>query len=121
MKKNMKKMNLFLILPLLLLFLAGCGNKNLTNSQKNINSVPETTAPLTMAELVKHNSATDCWQLINGQIYDLSSYISSGSHPDGNTIIQGCGQDATTMFKKIGKHNGKAQAILPGYLLGAIQ
>jgi len=117
----MKKMNLFLILPLLLFFLAGCGNKNLTNSQNNTNVTPKTNAPLTMTELAKHNSAADCWQLINGQIYDLSSYISSNAHPGGNTILQGCGQDATAMFEAIGKHNGKAQAMLPNYLLGPIQ
>jgi len=121
MKKNMKKINLFLILPLLLFFLAGCGNKNLTNSQNNTNNTPKTNAPLTMAELAKHNSATDCWQLINGQIYDLSSYTSSKNHPGGDTILQGCGQDATAMYKAIGKHNGKAQAMLPNYLLGTVQ
>jgi len=121
MKKNMKKMNLFLILPLLLFFLAGCGNKNLTNSQNNTNSIPKASAPLTMNEVALHNSATDCWQVIDGQVYNLSPFIASGKHPGGDKINAGCGLDASVMFKAIAKHADKAEANLPNFLLGPLQ
>jgi len=116
----MKKIYLFLVFPALLVLLAGCGNQNLTNSQNNTANT-KTNLPLTMAELANHNSKTDCWQLINGQIYDLSAYTSSNSHPGGDTILKGCGQDATALFNSIPKHAGQAQAMLPNYLLGPVQ
>ncbi len=122
MTKSTKKISLFLILSLFSVILVGCGNKNLTNKQNSTgNTTMKTNLPLTMAELSLHNSATDCWQLINGQIYDLSAYTSSSAHPGGSTILQGCGQDATALFNSIGKHGGKAQAMLPNFLLGPIQ
>ncbi|MEI6529039.1 MAG: cytochrome b5-like heme/steroid binding domain-containing protein [Candidatus Falkowbacteria bacterium] len=123
----MKKTYLFLIIPAFLVFLTGCGNKNLTNSQSNTASGANTTnttkyaGSLTMADVALHNSKTDCWQLINGQVYDLSSYTSSGVHPGGDVIVQGCGTDATAAFEAVGKHNGKAMAMLPTYLLGPLQ
>ena len=120
----MKKTYLFLIIPAFLVFLTGCGNKNLTNSQNNTTNSTNTakyTGSLTMADVAIHNSKTDCWQVINGQVYDLSPYTSSGTHPGGDVIIQGCGTDATAAFEAVGKHNGKAMAMLPTYLLGALQ
>lgn len=106
------------MLPALLLILSGCGKANTGNSQ---NSTPKYTGALTMTELAKHNSKTDCWELINGQVYDLSTYTSSNMHPGGEAILKGCGQDATAMFKAIAKHNSKAAAMLPDFLLGPIQ
>ncbi len=130
----MKKTRLFLLLVLLIPLLSACSLQNLTNTQNYSNSssnnasanqagsaAPKFTGALTMSELSLHNSKTDCWQLINGQVYDLSAYTASGVHPGGDKILQGCGQDATSLFQSIGKHNGKATAMLPNYLLGPIQ
>jgi cytochrome b involved in lipid metabolism len=96
-------------------------NNNNQNTQNNTQNNNKFTGALTMTELAKHNSATDCWQLINGQVYNLTPYIASGTHPGGDKIPNGCGQDATAMFEAIGKHNGRALAMLPDYLLGPIQ
>lgn len=121
MTKNTKKIGLFLILPLFSIILVGCGNKNLTNGQNGIkNATVKTNLPLTMTEVAQHNSVTDCWQVIAGNVYDLSPYIASGKHPN-NKINDGCGQDATAMFNAIAKHKGKAQAMLSEYLLGTLQ
>jgi len=120
MSKKRRNFILFLFLPMFLLILSGCGNKNLTNSQNSIVNTNSSATSLTLVELAKHNSPTDCWQLINGQVYDLTSYISSGTHPN-NQINDGCGQEATALFASIAKHNGKAEAMLPRYLLGPIQ
>lgn len=119
----MKKTYLFLILPAFLVFLTACGNKNLTNSQNNTangNNKTRSTISLTMADVIQHNSKTDCWQVINGKVYDLSAYIATGDHPN-DKIIDGCGKEATTMFEEVAKHNGKATAMLPEYLLGILQ
>lgn len=119
----MKKTYLFLILPAFLVFLTGCGNKNLTNSQNNTTNngnAAKANVSLTMADVVQHNSKTDCWQVINGKVYDLSAYIAAGQHPN-DKILDGCGKDATSMFEEVAKHNGKATAMLPEYLLGNLQ
>lgn len=120
MKKNRRNFIIFLFLPIFLLILSGCGNKNLTNKKNNIGNTSKATPSLTMTELARHNLPTDCWQLINGQVYDLTPYVSSGAHPN-NLINDGCGKEATALFTAVGKHNGKAQAMLPNYLLGPIQ
>lgn len=118
----MKKNYLLLLIPAFLLVLTGCGNKtnnpNVQNTQTNPSKV---SMALTMTELAKHNTKIDCWQLIDGQVYDLSAYTSAGKHPGGDTILKGCGQEATAMFKEIAKHNGKAMAMLPDFLLGPLQ
>ena len=49
------------------------------------------------AEEVKdHNSKDDCWTIISGGVYDITSYIPR--HPGGDEILRACGQDATTFF-----------------------
>ncbi len=121
----MKKNYLLLVIPAFLLVLTGCGNKtnnpNMQNTQDTQTNTTKTSIALTMTELAKHNTKTDCWQLINGQVYDLSPYTSAGKHPGGDKILNGCGLEATTMFKEITKHNGKAEAMLNDFLLGPIQ
>lgn len=119
----MKKTTLFLIAPALLLFLTGCGNKNLTNNQYNTGAAGQTantSKSYTMNDVAMHNTSTDCWQAINGKVYNLSAYIASNQHPN-TKINDGCGKDATAMFKEVAKHNGKAEAMLPEYLLGTLQ
>ena len=41
--------------------------------------------------------AEDCWMIINGNVYDVTGFIAF--HPGGNTILQGCGKDATEFFE----------------------
>lgn len=48
------------------------------------------------AEVADHNSASDCWTVINGSVYDITSYIPR--HPGGDEILRACGADGTTLF-----------------------
>ena len=78
-------------------------------------------APLTLSEVAKHASASDCWMAIDGQVYNLTAYVASGKHPGGEKIINGCGKDASLMFQMVGKHQeNNAARLLPEYLLGAL-
>lgn len=81
----------------------------LSENQKSSLSV------LTMEELAKHNSESDCWLLIGQNIYDVTEFIPM--HPNRD-IIKGCGLDATSMFKGESSHGGEAVAILDDYLIG---
>jgi len=105
----MKKILLMFSLLTTTLLATACGQQPTTNTNQTATS----TNPLT--EVSKHKTANDCWVIINGQTYNVTSYIAS--HPGGDTILAGCGQDATTMFNNIGKHAGQAQNILSQYLV----
>ena len=63
----------------------------------------------TMAEVQSHDTASDCWTVIDGKVYDLTSYIPI--HPGGQgSIISLCGTDGTAAFT--GKHSGSNGASL---------
>jgi cytochrome b involved in lipid metabolism len=68
-----------------------------------INDIQQTDL-YTLAEVSKHNNQTSCWTIINGKIYDITSFISS--HPAGvQKILQGCGIDATKLYGRVGAHD----------------
>ena len=78
-----------------------------------------TQAGYTMDKVRENNSASSCWSIISGNVYDLTKWISS--HPGGRSAITGiCGRDGTSTFN--GKHRGDGgpASILTGYLLGPL-
>ena len=73
----------------------------------------------TMAKVKVNNSASSCWSVINGNVYNLTQWINS--HPGGPSVIRGlCGVDGTSSFN--GKHRGQGNptATLASYLLGPL-
>lgn len=50
----------------------------------------------TKAEVAAHNSQKDCWIVVKGKVYDVSSYVQE--HPGGLTILKNAGGDATEGF-----------------------
>lgn len=59
---------------------------------------------LSMEEVARHAVATDCWTVVNGNVYDMTTFIER--HPAGaNDIIDMCGKDATDDF--MGEHDGQ--------------
>ena len=128
----MKKTYLFLILLIGLTFLTACSTNKPNNKASISTPANQSNAPanqptasvsqtLTLAEVAKHATVDDCWMIVNNQVYDLSAYTKAGSHPGGDKILNGCGQEATAMFKAIEKHSGRATNMLLQYLLGALQ
>ena len=54
------------------------------------------------AELAKHNSASDCWIAIKGQVYNVTDFLSD--HPGGKkAIVMYAGKDATAEFEMLHK------------------
>ncbi len=102
------------------------GNSSSSTTPKNIPPVvppvvpPTGTVTLNMAEIAKHNSASDCWMIISNKVYNVTGAISS--HPGGaGPIILHCGQDATQAFatKDIGRpHSSNAASMLTSYYIG---
>ncbi len=74
----------------------------------------------TMAKVKENNSASSCWSVINGNVYNLTRWIKS--HPGGESAISGlCGTDGTSSFNA--RHRGQASptSTLAGYLLGPLE
>ena len=80
---------------------------------------PSAAGTYTATEVAKHNSATDCWSVVNKNVYDLTSYVSS--HPGGASVIKAiCGKDGTAAFS--GQHAGATRPnnTLDAFKLGAL-
>lgn len=64
-------------------------------------------AGLTMSVVAQHNTKASCYTVVDGLVYDITSYIPF--HPGGERdIMKACGRDATSMFHS--KHDSKPQA-----------
>lgn len=77
------------------------------------------TSGITVSAIATHNSRTSCWSSINGNVYDLTSWIPN--HPGGEkAILQLCGTDGSLKFN--GKHGGapKQATILAGFKIGVL-
>lgn len=105
------------------------GSKIDTLTQEKINKSKTSgqTLILNMTEIAKHNKSTDCWMLISGKVYDITSYF--GTHPGGNrTMAPTCGTDATAAYATRDPyatssssrvaHSSRAQNMLNDYYIG---
>ncbi|CAI1620568.1 hypothetical protein SEUBUCD646_0M00940 [Saccharomyces eubayanus] len=72
------------------------------------------------AEVAKHNSADDCWVVINGYVYDLTRFIPN--HPGGSDVIKyNAGRDVTAIFEPLHAPNVIDKYIAPEKKLGPLQ
>jgi cytochrome b involved in lipid metabolism len=141
-----KKIYLSLIVVALIgivLFLVGCTNnkdipktestysanesentktKSVDNQVDNNNAdtITDQGTAFTIEEVSQHASKSNCWMIINGNVYNVTEYILSGQHKP--VIIDGCGIDATSLFDEVKKHTGtKAQNLLKKYYIGVLK
>eukprot|EP00177_Eucheuma_denticulatum_P002491 GFKZ01004477.1.p1 GENE.GFKZ01004477.1~~GFKZ01004477.1.p1 ORF type:complete len:896 (+),score=134.07 GFKZ01004477.1:187-2874(+) len=69
-------------------------------------------------EVAKHSSKDDCWIVVNGGVYDVSSYLIE--HPGGaESILLNGGMDATEDFIAI--HSEKAKKQLEDFRIGSLR
>jgi cytochrome b involved in lipid metabolism len=77
---------------------------------------------VSLEELQRHNSLTDCWMAIEGGVYDFTGYIPA--HPTAPDVMTDwCGKEATEAFNTKGygsPHSPAARAMLPGFLVGKL-
>lgn len=77
------------------------------------------------SEVSAHNSTTDCWLIINNNVYDVTSFLAE--HPGGaSTIIPYCGKEATKAFDtqdrgSRGGHSSNAASMLTNYQIGTLK
>lgn len=73
----------------------------------------------TQAQVATHNVSKDCWAIIQGNVYDLTSWIAQ--HPGGKAaILTICGKDGTSAFEGQHAGNGQVQNLLATFKVGTI-
>lgn len=78
-----------------------------------------TQAGYTMADVKKANTRAKCWSAIDGNVYDLTAWISA--HPGGASAITFlCGIDGSNAFKAQHEGQGRPSMRLSQYLLGPL-
>ena len=79
-------------------------------------------ASFTIEEVAEHDHLTDCWMMIEDDVYDLTDYIDK--HPTPASILAPwCGRDATEGMrtKGIGRdHSPAAWRALETYRIGTV-
>ncbi len=88
-----------------------------TKEAKRPTYVPGTT--FTAEEVAKHSSEDDMWFIIDGKIYDITSYISS--HPGGvDALKRHAGKDASKPFHGE-QHASSVGDIIPDFYIGDLK
>jgi cytochrome b involved in lipid metabolism len=79
-----------------------------------------TSTSYSLAEVAKHSSQSDCWLIINNNVYNATDYLFT--HPGGaSAITPYCGADATAAYTGMTKHGGRAAADLATLLIGSLK
>ena len=128
MKQKIIPAVIFLAVAAVVVFaITQIANKSGSNSANASNSDTTTTATttipvasFTLAEVARHASATDCWTTVNGNVYNLTPFVSR--HPGGvGAISQICGVDGTAAFTD--QHGGqrKPEKELAGLEIGNLK
>lgn len=61
---------------------------------------------LSMDEVRRHNTPEDCWTVVDGNVYDVTTFVAR--HPAGaGSIEEMCGADASEDF--LGEHEGQGE------------
>ncbi|KAK1416023.1 hypothetical protein QVD17_31811 [Tagetes erecta] len=80
--------------------------------------MPTLTKLYSMQEAAEHNSAGDCWIVVDGKVYDVSSYLEE--HPGGDDVLlQVTGKDATDEFEDAG-HSKSARELMETFCVGEL-
>lgn len=75
-----------------------------------------------LEDVATHNNKEDCWVAIEGEVYDITNFISK--HPGGEIIVSACGTDATDKFNNRPisgtSHSSVARKMLQSLRLGSL-
>ena len=90
-----------------------------TNPTPTSPASPTGTMKLSASEVATHNSRSDCWSIVRGNVYNLTSYVQK--HPGGASVIANiCGKDGSGAFTNQHNSQSKPNNVLSGFLLGAV-
>ncbi|RYP09820.1 hypothetical protein DL764_001074 [Monosporascus ibericus] len=76
--------------------------------------------PCTIFRVGKHASEDDCWMVLHGKVYDITSFVTK--HPGGKGILlKYAGQDATAAFNSAHPVEILDEQLAPEQLMGEIE
>ncbi|KAL5553597.1 hypothetical protein UlMin_040998 [Ulmus minor] len=80
--------------------------------------MPSITKLISMQEASQHNTNDDCWLVIDGKVYDVSTYLDD--HPGGDDLLLAAtGRDATEDFEDAG-HSKTARELMETFFIGEL-
>lgn len=92
-------------------------NASAMNDSSSAKPTDQNMIALSLAEVKRHNLGSDCWSVINGNVYNLTKYVQR--HPGGVGAISSlCGKDGTAAFENQHGQSAKPNNILDGLLIG---
>ncbi|XP_076954134.1 cytochrome b5-like [Bidens hawaiensis] len=69
-------------------------------------------------EVAKHNKFDDCWIIISGKVYNVTSFMDD--HPGGGEVMRkATGRDATVDYGDVG-HSDAANEMMGKFCIGEI-
>ena len=98
---------------------AGSAGASISTSQAASAATVLPSKRYTLAQVKKHNKATNCWSIVGRNVYNLTGWVNK--HPGGaGTIVAMCGKNGTKLFNS--KHSGDAgaKAALARYKIGTL-
>lgn len=70
-------------------------------------------------DVSRHARSESCWTIIDGTVYDLSTWIRM--HPGGDAnILMLCGKDATARFTAQHGKNSRVKGVLSFFKIGSV-
>ena len=88
-----------------------------TGQSSTVSTSTQVVSGYTLAQIAQHNTQNSCWMAIDGNVYDVTSFISG--HPGGQAILRGCGTDASVIYANI--HDERARSLLPQFKIGPVR
>ncbi len=91
-----------------------------TGGSSGTTGTPASATSYTMAQIATHDSATSCWSAINGNVYNLTTWVDR--HPGGRAaILMICGKDGSPLFNM--QHGGQSKPtnILATFKIGSLK
>ena len=76
-----------------------------------------------LTEVAAHSSPGDCWMVIHGKVYDVTTYLPD--HPSRPEVIEAwCGKEGSEAYEtktKGRRHSETADRMLDGYFIGDVR
>lgn len=102
--------------------MSACTVSSPTPSSSPSPAVNSNTTSYTASEIATHNTATNCWLIINNNVYNVSTYLVQ--HPGGVSVVTPyCGKEATQAFNTQGgkgSHSNTAKNLLTTFQVGTL-
>ncbi|XP_052147469.1 cytochrome b5 isoform X1 [Oryza glaberrima] len=89
-----------------------------TEQREREEEMPTLTKLYSLEEAARHNTADDCWVVVDGKIYDVTKYLDD--HPGGaDVLLEVTGKDAKEEFDDAG-HSESAKELMQDYFIGEL-